>query len=111
MIIQYKNTQNNDKMKTMYEDKLKEYKNKIVILKNRINELLGVETHGNYLLSRGNSARNDPKNTNTNALRKNKSFKYNKNLNILTDFNLYRGPNKTVKEFGKNYSNFNFGTK
>ena len=30
---------------------------------NRINELLGVETHGNYLLSRGNSARNDPKNT------------------------------------------------
>ena len=111
MIIQYKNSQNNDKMKTMYEDKLKEYKNKIVILKNRINELLGVETHGNYLLSRGNSARNDPKNTNTNALRKNKSFKYNKNLNILTDFNLYRGPNKTVKEFGKNYSNFNFGTK
>ena len=111
MIIQYKNTQNNDKMKTMYEDKLKEYKNKIVILKNRINELLGVETHGNYLLSRGNSARHDPKNTNTNALRKNKSFKYNKNLNILTDFNLYRGPNKTVKEFGKNYSNFNFGTK
>ena len=111
MIIQYKNSQNNDKMKIMYEDKLKEYKNKIVILKNRINELLGVETHGNYLLSRGNSARNDPKNTNTNALRKNKSFKYNKNLNILTDFNLYRGPNKTVKEFGKNYSNFNFGTK
>ena len=111
MIIQYKNSQNNDKMKTMYEDKLKEYKNKIVILKNRINELLGVETHGNYLLSRGNSARHDPKNTNTNALRKNKSFKYNKNLNILTDFNLYRGPNKTVKEFGKNYSNFNFGTK
>ena len=111
MIIQYKNSQNNDKMKTMYEDKLKEYKNKIVILKNRINELLGVETHGNYLLSRGNSARNDPKNTNTNALRKNKSFKYNKNLNILTDFNLYRGPNKTVKEFGRNYSNFNFGTK
>ena len=111
MIIQYKNSQNNDKMKTMYEDKLKEYKNKIVILKNRINELLGVETHGNYLLSRGNSARNDPKNTNTNALRKNKSFKYNKNLNILTDFNLYRGPNKTVKEFGKNYSNVNFGTK
>ena len=111
MIIQYKNSQNNDKMKIMYEDKLKEYKNKIVILKNRINELLGVETHGNYLLSRGNSARHDPKNTNTNALRKNKSFKYNKNLNILTDFNLYRGPNKTVKEFGKNYSNFNFGTK
>ena len=111
MIIQYKNSQNNDKMKTMYEDKLKEYKNKIVILKNRINELLGVETHGNYLLSRGSSARHDPKNTNTNALRKNKSFKYNKNLNILTDFNLYRGPNKTVKEFGKNYSNFNFGTK
>ena len=111
MIIQHKNSQNNDKMKIMYEDKLKEYKNKIVILKNRINELLGVETHGNYLLSRGNSARNDPKNTNTNALRKNKSFKYNKNLNILTDFNLYRGPNKTVKEFGKNYSNFNFGTK
>ena len=111
MIIQYKNSQNNDKMKIMYEDKLKEYKNKIVILKNRINELLGVETHGNYLLSRGNSARNDPKNTNTNALRKNKSFKYNKNLNILTDFNLYRGPNKTVKEVGKNYSNFNFGTK
>ena len=75
MIIQYKNSQNNDKMKIMYEDKLKEYKNKIVILKNRINELLGVETHGNYLLSRGNSARHDPKNTNTNALRKNKSFK------------------------------------
>ena len=88
-----------------------QYKNKIVILKNRINELLGVETHGNYLISRGNSARNDPKITNPNALRKNKSFKYNKNLNILTDFNLYRGPNKTVKEFGKNYSNFNFGTK
>ena len=36
---------------------------------------------------------------------------FSENLNILTDFNLYRGPNKTVKEFGKNYSNFNFGTK
>ena len=111
MIIQYKNSQTTDRMKKIYEDKLKEYKEKIVILKNRINELLGVETHGNYLLSRGNSERINQKNTNTNALRKNKSFKYNKNLNILTDFNLYRGPNKTVKEFGKNYSNFNFGTK
>jgi len=111
MIIQYKNSQTTDRLKKIYEDKLKEYKEKIVILKNRINELLGVETHGNYLLSRGNSERINQKNTNTNALRKNKSFKYNKNLNILTDFNLYSGPNKKMKEFGNNYSNLNFGTK
>ena len=111
MIIQYKNSQTTDRMKKIYEDKLKEYKEKIVILKNRINELLGVETHGNYLLSRGNSERINQKNTNTNALRKNKSFKYNKNLNILTDFNLYSGQNKKMKKFGSNYSNLNFGTK
>lgn len=41
----------------MYEDKLEDYKRKVITLKMRIQELLGIETHGNYNFTRGNSAR------------------------------------------------------
>ena len=104
-------TEYNDKVKQMYEDKLEEYKRKIIILKQRVNELLGIETHGNNILSRGNSARLGHQNLSQNAMKKNRSFKYNKNLNILTDFNMYNEKNRTVKDYRKIYSNFNFGTK
>ena len=115
MVIQLQKSEFNDKMKKIYDDKLDEYKRKIIILKNRVNELLGVETHGNYIPSRGNSARIRNlvrnKNINTNELTENRSLKYNKNLNILTDFNLYSGNNKAKKDYKNLYSNFNFGTK
>ena len=111
MFIQYQKFENKDKIQKMYEDKLAEYKDKIIILKSRVNELLGIDTHGNHIPSRGNSARIGQKNINVNALKKNRSFKYNKNLNILTDFNLYTGQNKTMKDYRKNYSTFNYGTK
>ena len=107
----YKTEYHNDKVKQMYEDKLEEYKRKIIILKQRVNELLGIETHGNNVLSRGNSARFGHQNLDQNGLKKNRSFKYNKNLNILTDFNLYNERNRTMKDYRKIYSNFNFGTK
>ena len=48
-LITYQKSESNDRMKKIYEDKLSEYKNKIIILKNRVNELLGIESHGNYL--------------------------------------------------------------
>ena len=101
----------NNKMNKMYEDKLDEYKRKIIVLKNRIKELLGIETHSNYIISRGNSARIGHNNIQSNVIKKNRSFKYNKNLNILTDFNLYSGKNNTMKDYKKFYSNFDFGTK
>ena len=104
-------TEYNDKVKQMYEDKLEEYKRKIIILKQRVNELLGIETYGNNILSRGNSARLGHQNLSQSALKKNRSFKYNKNLNILTDFNIYNEKNRTMKDYRKIYSNFNFGTK
>ena len=101
----------NDKIKEMYDNKLNEYKQKIIILKQRINELLGIETHENYFYSRGNSARFGNQNINNNIMKKNRSFKYNKHMNILTDFNFYNEKNKPIKDYRKIYANFNFETK
>ena len=107
-LITYQKSESNDRMKKIYEDKLSEYKNKIIILKNRINELLGIESHGNYLSSGGNSLRYGQGNLNMNSLKKNRSFKYN-NLNILTDFNFKGGQGRTMKYQRKNYTNNNLG--
>ena len=74
----------------------------------RIQELLGIETHGNYNFTRGNSARFRHNILNLNQMKKNRSFKFNKNLNILTDFNLYNEQNRTSQNYRKIYSNFNF---
>ena len=103
----------NDKIKQMYENKLNEYKQKIIILKKRINELLGVEmqSNNNYFYNRGNSARYGHQNLNNNIMKKNRSFKYNKHMNILTDFNFYNEKNKPTKDYRKIYANFNFETK
>ena len=98
----------NDKIKEMYENKLNEYKQKIIILKKRINELLGVEmqSNNNYFYNRGNSARYGHQNLNNNIMKKNRSFKYNKHMNILTDFNFYNEKNKPTKDYRKIYANF-----
>ena len=107
-LITYQKSESNDRMKKIYEDKLSEYKNKIIILKNRVNELLGIESHGNYLSSGGNSLRYGQRNLDMNSLKKNRSFKYN-NLNILTDFNFKGGQGRTMKYQRKNYTNNNLG--
>jgi hypothetical protein len=101
----------NDKIKEMYDNKLNEYKQKIIILKQRINELLGIETQENHCFNRGNSERFGYLNHNRNIMKKNRSFKYNKNMNILTELNFYNDKNKMKKDFRKIYSNFNFETK
>jgi chromosome segregation ATPase len=101
----------NDKIKEMYDNKLNEYKQKIIILKQRINELLGIETHENYFYSRGNSARFGIQNINKNIMKKNRSFKYSKNMNILTDFNFYNEKIKPANDYRKIYANLNFETK
>lgn len=101
----------NDKIKEMYDNKLNEYKQKIIILKQRINELLGIETQENHFFNRGNSARYGHLNLNRNVMKKNRSFKNNKNMNILTEFNFYNDKKKMAKDFRQIYSNFNFETK
>ena len=108
MMNKYYQSDNNDKIIKMYEDKLEDYKRKVITLKMRIQELLGIETHGNYNFTRGNSARFRHNILNLNQMKKNRSFKFNKNLNILTDFNLYNDQNRTSQNYRKIYSNFNF---
>ena len=90
--------------------KLEEYKMKIATLKNRIKELLGCENQGNYFTSGGNSNRFGYGKYNTNYMKKTKSFKNYKNLNILTDLNMYSGQTNSTKDFRKIYSNLNFET-
>ena len=108
-LITYQKSESNDRMKKAYEDKLSKYKDRIIILKSRVNELLGIETHGKYPSSGGNSLRIGKRNVNINTMKKNRSFKYN-HLNILTDFNMYSEPQtRTMKDYRNNYTNFNLG--
>ena len=108
-LITYQKSESNDRMKKAYEDKLSKYKNRIIILKSRVNELLGIETHGKYPSSGGTSLRIGKRNVNINSMKKNRSFKYN-HLNILTDFNMYSEPQtRTMKDYRNNYTNFNLG--
>lgn len=107
IIILTENKNNKDEI-TYYKSKLKEYKNRIVTLKNRIKELLGTNNMKICNTNKGKSTFIGNNNFNMNMI-KNKSFRDNTHLNILTEGNLYDKNMKSRREHRKMNSNINFG--